>query len=419
MGFIKERARKSNELAREEVADRITLKRVIVRNPHGRILIPQQSGKPMDIVPDAFDANLAAEILKLEIETLASNENRSDNPAKSQTKSNKKQPRPFRRCVRVFQPEDFQPIKDIAKTSTSEVKKRIESGLKAAETNEGFRQVPSFRGIGRVLARVQRQFCNFAHVLEHMKAEMSLAGASKSESFRITPMLLDGPPGVGKTAFAQQIATVLGLPFRKLSAGGLQHAFILTGSSTHWGTSQSGEVFNMIGRSKSACGVLLIDEVDKISNRQEYAILPALLDLLEPESAKHYVDESLGLKFDASRLIILMTSNRMGDMDSALLSRCRAFTIGAPGAEQKVLIAQVEHDKRNAGLPRSRRLELDIQAVKNLAEANIDIRALIRAVAKGFANALVSGEKIAKPILEEGKSHNQQIGFVWDNKSVH
>ena len=419
MGFVKEHGRLQREVAREETADRIESEHDFVRNPHGRLLVPERCGKLPDSNADTVDMKQVSDMVRRvkEAQSVASAE--SEEVIKPTVTPNKKPQRPFRRCVRVFQPVDMQRSKEIAKASVSDVKRRLEAGIKAAESDEGFRQVPSFRGINKILSGVEKQFANFSQVIEYMTEEMTLSGASKPESFHITPMLLDGPPGVGKTAFAQQIASVLGLPYRKLSAGGLQHAFMLTGSATHWGNSQTGEIFNMIGRGQSACGVLLIDEVDKISDRQDYAILPALLDLLEPESARNFVDESLGIKFDASRLIVLMTSNRMHEIDAALLSRCRAFTIDPPGVDQKVLIAKHEHDKRNSGLPRHRRLELNIKAVEKLADENIDVRALIRAVGKGFANALMCGDKVASPILEDVKSRKRQIGFVQDGKSVH
>ncbi|HUX82821.1 MAG TPA: AAA family ATPase, partial [Halothiobacillus sp.] len=197
--------------------------------------------------------------------------------------------------------------------------------------------------------------------------------------------------------------------------GSMQHAFVLTGSDTHWGNSQSGEIFKMIGHSKSACGVIVLDEVDKISDRSDYAVLPALLDILEPESSKNFMDVSLGLTFDASRLFFILTCNDKGKLDPALLSRCLAFDIAAPGFEQKVMIAKGEHDNINKGLPRCRHLALDIQAVEKLAQANIDVRALIRAVRKGFTVAYTNGFKVAVPVLDavtEVKK-SRPIGFVW------
>ena len=327
----------------------------------------------------------------------------------------KKPAPPFRRCVRVFDPVDTELSASRGKESSSENKRRLESGTKLAQTHDGFRKLPDFKGIDRKLAGLKTQFGNFGDVLEHLEQEMMLAGASRPESFRITPVLLDGPPGVGKTAFAQSFAKLLGLPFIKLSAGGMQHGATLTGGSSYWSNTQPGEVFSMLARGEWATGVILIDEADKLCDRQDHQILPALLDLLEPESAKRFTDESMRMAFDASRLIVLLTSNLMRNMNDALLSRCRPFSIEMPGPEQRALIARGEHDKMNSGIKRASRIELDSDAVGKLAESDINIRELIQAVRSGFTQALASGSKMSRPeCLGKKEESRRRIGFIRD-----
>jgi len=323
-----------------------------------------------------------------------------------------KQRRPFRRCVRVFEPSEIARAKDIVKALPHETRDRVQAAVKVAAEHDGYRKVPSFKNIDRELSRMALQFANFQQVLDHYAEEMALAGACRVEAFHMSPVLLDGDPGVGKTAFAQAFAAMLGLPFCKMSAGGIQHAAALTGTASHWANAQPGEVFNLIARSQLATGVLLIDEADKLSDRQDSSILPALLDLLEPETARNYKDESLGLKFDASRLIVLMTSNAMSSMHAALLSRCRTFTIKAPGIEQRVQIAMGVHDEINRALPRDNRIGIDCRALEQLSGADIDIRALIMAVRAACSKALRTGSRTAKPEMPQERVIRRQIGFV-------
>jgi len=419
----KERSRKEwNEeletLSRELAADRICATFELVGNPYGRMIVPARAIKAdiERVSPGNIKANreMIKSLLGDPFEKEASLPEVEEMPELTKPKHVRKR-RPFRRCVRVFDPAAMELIKEHAKASHGEVKRRIEADIKSALANDGYRQIPDFKNIKRKLADLQGKFGNCAAVLEYLLGVLILAGVTKPESFRIAPILLNGPPGVGKTAVAQALAALLGLPFRKISSGSMQHAFVMTGSDTRWGNSQPGEVFNMIGRGKSASGIILLDEVDKISNRSDHAILPALLDLLEPESARIFVDVSLSLPFDASRLFFIMTCNDKEKMDPALLSRCQVFDIAAPGWEQKVMIAKSEHEKLNRGLPRCRHLALDIQAVEKLAHANIDVRALIRAVHKGFTVAYTNGLKVAVPIVEavtEVKK-SKPIGFVW------
>ncbi len=340
-------------------------------------------------------------------------------PVKSAVPATPRKPaRPFKRCVQIFSSASLSRATEVSKSAARDVQKRMEENIKAARAHDGYRQLPAFRGMDKRLMGLSAAYQNFLPVLQHYSDEMQLAVCSRPEGFGITPVLLDGPPGVGKTAFAQMIAQLLDLPFRKISAGGMQHAALLVGTASHWSTAQAGEVFNLIARGDSASGVILIDEVDKLSDRQDNAILPALLDLLEPESARRYTDESMGLVFDASRLIVIMTSNYKHRLDPALLSRCKVFDIQVPQAAQKILIANDVHNSINKELSGKYRIKLDQEAVDRLAQADIDTRALIQAVRHGFMQALKAGKKLSSPqVPKASKKRSTGIGFIRDEPS--
>jgi ATP-dependent Lon protease len=323
-----------------------------------------------------------------------------------------KRKRPFKRAIQVFYPDDVSRAKATLSTVSKETRTRMEAGLSHSMEFDGWRCVPSFRNVQNIIEPLSERFGNFKSVLEHLSGEMLLSGAGKPDSFQITPILLDGEPGVGKTAFAQAFAESLGLPFIKLTAGGMQHAATLTGTSSHWANAQTGEIYNLIARSAWATGVLLIDEADKLSSRSDYSILPALLDLLEPESARNFRDESLGLQFDASRLIVLMTSNNTAHIDDALLSRCRVFCIEVPGVEQKRLIALHEFDQLNKALPKTKRLRLDLDSLETLVVGRMDVRFLIKTVRHGHIKALKLGKKVSVLAIPEGVLEKPKMGFL-------
>jgi ATP-dependent Lon protease len=328
----------------------------------------------------------------------------------------KEQEIPFTRRVSIFQSQELERVFALSKSKPKDVKTRLEASLKLALKFDGFREVPSFEGITETLASIEKKFPNFAKVTTHLCEEMTLVGACKANAFHLAPILLDGEPGVGKTAFANAMAAKLGLPFHKISAGGMQHAAALTGTSQHWGNSQTGDVFNLLATGQSACAVLLIDEVDKLNDRSECSILPALLDLLEPESAQNYKDESLGLTFDASRLIILMTSNNAQQMNSALLSRCQIFTIDAPDCEQKRAIVTGEFERIKNGLEHDDySLSLDEAATRKLVASELDTRAMLRAVSAGFAKAIGAGSSVVCPLWTEDSPKQEvrrSMGFL-------
>lgn len=319
-----------------------------------------------------------------------------------------------KRAVRVFEPAMLEHATVNMKKGNSDLKNLMKLNLESASENEGYRDVPNFtRFLRNDYNSLKQLFENFSSVLEFLRGEMVLNTESKPEAFRITPILLDGAPGVGKTAFAQAIAKALGLPFVKFTAGGMQHGAALSGTGSHWSNTEPGEVFKLLARNKSATPIILFDEADKLSDRQDYSILPALLDLLEPESSCTYRDVCLGMTFDASHLIVLLTSNSVKEMNSALLSRCKVFTIKAPEVEQKRLVVQNVCENINRNLPKSKRLTLDMDAVDKMIQAKTNIRALIQAVRAGAVEAIDSRCGMLKPVIQpEVQNKIHSMGFV-------
>lgn len=120
--------------------------------------------------------------------------------------------------------------------------------------------------------------------------------------FRITPTLLLGDPGIGKTFLASELAKGLGGSTEKISAGGMQGGFQLTGSHSIFTSAKYGQVFKALAEGKTTSPVFVIDEVDKFGLDERYPILPVLLDLFEHDTACCFKDEFLEMNFDASRI---------------------------------------------------------------------------------------------------------------------
>ena len=209
------------------------------------------------------------------------------------------------RLIKVFSAAEVARGLGRAKTADSDRKAALKAAFERAGEADGLREVPKFKNIGKVVRDLHAKFPNFAAAIDSLAQDLALASAGSAEHFRVDPSLLDGAPGIGKTMFASSLAGLLGVPFLKVSAGGLQHAAQLCGTASHWSNSRPGQVFDLLAEGGSAVGVVLIDEVDKLSDRPEYAVLPVLLELLEVGTSSKFKDESLDLQMDASRLIVL------------------------------------------------------------------------------------------------------------------
>jgi ATP-dependent Lon protease len=314
-----------------------------------------------------------------------------------------------KRLIQVFDRNLLDIALKKAKTADRNIKPRLQADLDMANRFDGQRAIPQFRSLPRKMMSLVSRFPNFRHAIEGMTEDFALAAAGSYKRFRVSPVLLNGAPGIGKTCFAQAMAESLGVPFLKISAGGLQHPAQITGSAQYWSNSTSGQIFDILARNDSAVAVLLLDEVDKIRTDGQHNPIPAILDLLEPESSRRFKDESLLIEMDASRLVVLMTSNDKRDIDGAMISRVNTYDVSAPCVNQRLEIIKRIH----AGLcaQTRRKLKLDSHAMNDLANCgNADLRAVYRAVRSAFARALLDGEKTVLPKPCDG-DRRRKMGF--------
>jgi len=313
------------------------------------------------------------------------------------------------RCVQAFDVKSMRLAKEKSKGMDSEGRKRVELSLAFASKNDGLREVPKISRLPQKMDELLNEFPNFKDAINGLVEDFALSSAGKPADFRVSPVLLDGVPGIGKTRFAQELAKMIGVPFLKISAGGLQHAAQIVGTAQHWSNAQTGQIFDLLAKNTSCVAVVLIDEVDKIQNRSDYSIIPALLDLLEIESAREFTDESLLVDIDASQFIILMTSNNQESIDSALLSRASIYSIEEPSTAQRKAIALRMHSdlcKRT-----KTKLLMDDKAVDQIVEAGTDLRTLNRSIRSAFSQALMQKSKIVTPSVKPALVKKQRIGF--------
>ena len=289
---------------------------------------------------------------------------------------------PKPRQIPVFTQEGLDRMKGVLSKGGSLAKLAL-----TALMQQGYRSVPVWPDLSEKLCAFRREFPNFADMLEALECDLTLANAARPEDFRVSPVLLHGAPGIGKTYMASCLATVLGVPFAKITASGAQASFTFVGSSSHWSNSQPGRIFELLAESDSACAVLLIDEADKIHSDGRYPVVPALLDMLEGETARRLRDESLGVDMDASKLIIILTANEISSISPPLLSRVQAYEVAAPSVEQRMMIIrrQVEN------LQEHTRQQIDLaedECVRLAESLSLDLRELQRLVRKAFGQAI-------------------------------
>ena len=144
---------------------------------------------------------------------------------------------------------------------------------------------------------------------------------------RVPPLLLDGPPGIGKSHWARRLGTLLTAPTTVIEATGENASFGVVGSQRGWGGSHPGRVLETILQTRIANPVMVIDEVEKagraVSTKgHAFGLAEALLPLLEPLTARRWSCPYYQVRFDMGWVIWVLTSNDCRLLPAPLLSRC-------------------------------------------------------------------------------------------------
>lgn len=189
------------------------------------------------------------------------------------------------------------------------------------------------------LNQLELEFPNFSQVIDMLRGINALS--DDSEVMRIPAILLLGPPGVGKTMFAQALANAMQVPFKVVRMENQQAGAGLVGTADFWSNSKPGAVFNILTGGDCGNPVLVVDEVDKAANDSRYDPLNGLYSLLEPNSACTFTDESLpDVSINASKITWLLTANYKNLIPEPILSRVLVFEIPSPDQSQSVQVAE-------------------------------------------------------------------------------
>jgi len=185
-------------------------------------------------------------------------------------------------------------------------------------------------------------------ILEHM----AVRKLSKSE--RGTIMCLVGPPGVGKTSLGQSIADATGRPFVRISLGGIRDEAEVRGHRRTYVGALPGRILHGLKKAKVKNPVMLLDEIDKISNHWGAAADSAMLEVLDPEQNKTFTDHYLELPFDLSEVLFICTANSLDTLSAPLRDRLEIVELSGYTPPEKLAIAKkhlVPKRLNEAGIP--------------------------------------------------------------------
>jgi ATP-dependent Lon protease len=253
---------------------------------------------------------------------------------------------------------------------------------------------------------------NFHEALDDVKRQLALCQDSR-DALEITPMLLLGPPGIGKTHFAREIARLLGTGCGFISMASLTAGWVLSGASSQWKGSRPGKVFETLVDGAYANPVIVIDEIDKARGEHAYDPLGSLYSLLEHDTAHEFTDEFAEVAIDASQVIWVATANDERAIPDPILDRVNVVEVQAPDRDQARAIALRLYAQIRDGHGWGQRFDEQPADAVLARMSELAPREMRRAWMAAFGNARLEGRNAIEACdLPDPTVRRMPIGFV-------
>jgi ATP-dependent Lon protease len=176
-------------------------------------------------------------------------------------------------------------------------------------------------------------------ILEYLSS-LILNISNKNNIGHAPIICLTGLVGTGKTTLAYSIAESLGRRFERVPLGGMGDASDLRGKSRVSLDAEPGLIIKSLIHAQSRNAVILLDELDRITDSGRKDIMGVLVELLDPEQNKAFLDHYIDYPFDMSKVLFIATANNLTNVATAVVDRLQIIQMPSYTDEEKTVIAQ-------------------------------------------------------------------------------
>lgn len=182
------------------------------------------------------------------------------------------------------------------------------------------------------LSQIKDRILEYLSVLILQKEEQRV--------LRAPILCLVGLVGTGKTSMAFSIAEALGRRLARIPLGGMGDPLQLRGQPKTFAGAEPGLIIKSLVRTKVGNPVILLDELDRVSEEGRADIMGALVELLDPEQNSAFLDHYIDYPVNLSEVLFIGTANNTGNIATAVLDRLEIINMPSYNDEEKIKIGK-------------------------------------------------------------------------------
>lgn len=192
-------------------------------------------------------------------------------------------------------------------------------------------------------------------ILEYLSVMKLKQEKGEGEDLARAPILFFvGLVGTGKTTIASSIAEAMGRRFARIPFGGMGDPLDLRGLSKMHPEAEPGKVIKALVSTQSKNPVILLDEIDRVTEQGRSSIMGVLVELLDPKQNHSFIDHYIDYPVDLSQVLFIGTANNTNNIATAVMDRLEPIQMPSYTDQEKIAIGQkyvFPEKMKMAGLP--------------------------------------------------------------------